>query len=320
MCSSDLGPAAVHQYADLIAGLVGDEVFVLAGGHAEAATLSAVVCHELPGLAAGRFLLAPEPDCPDCAAAGDPYVTVLEYQQRARGAQRPQPTSVRRRQNLLVQELRDQRPPYPHHPEYPLPRPAGPDHCQAGRLTPDTVGFLLALAAGRRGDAVRGPRSRWAPTGGQLGSVELFAVFDGGFADRPAGTVLRYDDLAHRLVTATARTATCFEPGCPAGVPSAPEAAGALRLFLVGNTGRLAKKYQAFALRLAYLDAGCALTQLFLAADLLGLAIEVQSDWPGETRSMLELLDGAELLTASVLISAPNRATDSGEANFHVGR
>lgn len=289
---------------DLLAGLVGHEALALLTEHTEPATYNAVVRYRLPLFERERYLLAAEPDCPDCPAAPSALVAAFEQSVRYHGSGQPVPVPASNqavRQKMLV-ALVDARPEYPFHPKPALPAAkaaAGPHSMQSAPLaspepphglSPETVGTLLRMVAGRRESPDGAGRNRWVASGGNLGSVELFAICAHDLLGHPAGTVFRYDDIGHRLIVT--RTT-------PAPVP----ATGDLSLVLVANTGRLAAKYSEFGLRLAYLDAGCALAQLRHVAARLGLELDLNAPG-GPSARELELLPGAELITAHAILRA----------------
>lgn len=133
-----------------------------------------------------------------------------------------------------------------------------------GRVDTLTLGWLLRRAAGRQDTPPPGsPVSvspRLAPTAGNLGSVCAYVACR-DVADVAAGCYF-YDPFAHELrATGTAvavSDAFAAEPWTAA-------------VIMTAALSRLRAKYNDFALKLAYLDAGCAMTQLELACDAAGL-------------------------------------------------
>jgi hypothetical protein len=290
--------AVAEATAAIAAGLVGQEAVALLTGHAEPLTRNAVVHYALPAFERTRYLLAAEPDCPDrgCALPASIEVELFEAASRSDGRTRPSPASVERNRKKLIDGLVDARPAYPHHPTLALPpvdgaERAAPSTGLSTALSATAVARLLRMTAGRIGDPDRAA-ARWVASGGNLGSVELFALFGDAFDGYPAGTVFRYDDLGHRLIVTRRR-------------PIRPPAAGELHLVFVGNVGRLAAKYSEFAVRLAHLDAGCALAQLRQVAAHLGLCVRIDDPGGPGLIEDLELLPGPELVTARATVSTP---------------
>ncbi len=134
----------------------------------------------------------------------------------------------------------------------------------SGALTTEHLGLMLKAAAGVRGNSrSQGHIKRWAATAGNLGSVQLFVFIQNSPAIR-AGWYL-YSGVDHSLVRLDhGRFRQAFS--------TMNEILGGASLqpitvcFVVSNTEVLSRKYDAFALKLSYLDAGVAVSQLELAA------------------------------------------------------
>ncbi|WP_215059620.1 nitroreductase family protein [Streptomyces sp. ISL-86] len=150
-------------------------------------------------------------------------------------------------------------------PQAPL-EPAAPPAVE--QLDRAHLASLLMVAAGRK-DAAESPRSvpRWAPTGGNLGSVTLHAVVrnvDGV----PAG-IWGYDAAAHRL-------ARLPEPLDLAQLEGEDSPAV---IVLTGSLSRVASKYSTFAWRIVHLDAGVAIAQVVHTARSLGISARPLDRW-----------------------------------------
>jgi SagB-type dehydrogenase family enzyme len=151
------------------------------------------------------------------------------------------------------------------HPQAPL-EPAG--YTAAGRVGLSQLASLLLLAAGRREDPRPGPSvPRWAPTGGNLGSVTLHAVVR-DVEGIPAG-VWGYDSAAHRLARLPDAVDLSRLPGTDAAVT----------LVLTGSLARVASKYSTFAWRIVHLDAGVAIAQLRHVAHSFSLRARPLDRW-----------------------------------------
>lgn len=160
-----------------------------------------------------------------------------------------------------------------------------------------SLATILARTAGYTIEAT-GPR-RIAPTGGNLGSVDLWVI-----AARVAGlapSIYHYDAPRHRLE----RVAEC---------PSDDTLASALRtehvadctLVVTGALARCAQKYGPFCYRLVYLDSGVALSYVHAIATSLGLV-------PREADALDELALAALLqLPATFEFPIPTAAVGFG--------
>jgi SagB-type dehydrogenase family enzyme len=127
---------------------------------------------------------------------------------------------------------------------------------RAGAEAPTLAELATVLHAGAGEVGEGADRRRLAPTGGNLGSVDLWVA-----ARRVSGLapgVYHYDPPRHRLE----RVAPL--PG-DRGAPAEIIGTGAL--------ARCAQKYGAFAYRLMYCDSGVALAHLHAAAAALGLCV-----------------------------------------------
>ncbi|KOU23950.1 hypothetical protein ADK52_15540 [Streptomyces sp. WM6372] len=150
-------------------------------------------------------------------------------------------------------------------PRAPL-EPAAPPAVE--QLDRAHLAALLMIAAGRK-DAADSPRSvpRWAPTGGNLGSVTLHAIVrnvDGV----PAGA-WGYDAAGHRL-------ARLPEPLDLTEIEGTDSPA---LIVLTGSLSRVASKYSTFAWRIVHLDAGVAIAQLVHTARSLGISARPLDRW-----------------------------------------
>ncbi|GIH05757.1 hypothetical protein Rhe02_38240 [Rhizocola hellebori] len=280
------------------AGMVVAQALAYLADLSIAAGEQALVRTAWPELTSQRFLVAPQPGCGACSTPiGRPAQWAEAYEdlvaapsRTSSAAERPVSTG-RNESYLALQRVRAR---YDTSPRVPCPDP-GPT---PGVLTGDWVrptrsaavdeavlADLLLRVAGERPPEGNGERLRWTASGGNLGSVELFLLCREPLFGAAPGTVFKYDDLSHQLVT-TMAPATDH--------PIEPAAA---LLILVGAVGRQRPKYGDFSLRLAHLDAGCALVQLHAAATGHGLRVTVRDRWASSLRESLEL-DEHEQITA----------------------
>lgn len=174
---------------------------------------------------------------------------------------------------------------------------------------PDGLGGLLERAFGLRDGGVGpvpGKIQRWAPTGGNLGSPQVYVLartiagllpgaychlpIEGELARlRPEGGLRELDAL--------------IEQAAPGALDSDPAAL----LVLTGALARVGTKYATFAYRIVNLDAGCALAQLRAVARANGWQLCLLPRWDDEALLRGLALDGdIEPITAvAVLRGAP---------------
>ena len=172
-------------------------------------------------------------------------------------------------------------------------------------LTRTDLAALLLRTAGLRDNpsAVPGQVSRWAPTGGNLGSVQayLLALDVAGLA---SGWYF-YQRGDHSLARIRALSTADGEAAavCPVLAPENPAAL----IVLTGALGVAAAKYYDFAYRILCLDAGVALAQLAALADEYGLAARFADRWDDTALSAALRLDAnAEPVTAVVALNRRN--------------
>jgi hypothetical protein len=129
------------------------------------------------------------------------------------------------------------------------------------------LALLLSMAAGRRGSEES--LQSWAPSGGNLGSPCLYVAARGidGLADGAYG----YDAIAHALARLGDLPAVDLVVG--------PHFPGSV-LLMTGDVPRIQRKYGPFALNLACLDAGVAVTQIETVAGALGHRVTLHDDLP----------------------------------------
>ncbi|MBT2445598.1 nitroreductase family protein [Streptomyces sp. ISL-43] len=138
---------------------------------------------------------------------------------------------------------------------------------------------VLLRGAGLRQDpAPAKDIQRWAPTGGNLGSVQLHALVR-DVEGLPSG-VWGYETAGHRMALLSERNG---EPAV-AGGQDAP-----VTIVLTGALARVASKYSAFAWRVVHLDAGVALAQMCHVASSLGLRAQPLDRW--DDLGLAEVLD-----------------------------
>jgi SagB-type dehydrogenase family enzyme len=253
----------------------------------------------LPGPVVELYEVLPDPECAVCVGGtppGDEESTmVLGYEWRVRkvalSAERAEaPTPAKQ---ALLASLQRQRDAFPGFPSRQLPDPPGPRRPGAAdrrRVDEPAVAGVLARTAGFRGPG----NSRWAPSGGNMGSVAVYLVTERDLFGLP-GTIFRYLDTGHEVVSVQRDPVALAD--FLEGTDLDPSRT-AVAIALVGEAGRLSQKYEDFAWRLTHLDSGCAALQLHLAAACYGLSATFAARWPARLGEMLELERRSEVVTA----------------------
>ncbi|MFG2719315.1 hypothetical protein ACGFW5_13625 [Streptomyces sp. NPDC048416] len=274
------GPVVDH--IDLVSALVVTEVLATfgVGGPSNPHVLRRV---QTGDLSEERFVVAPEADCDHCGGYAHVHGGVAdlflsyEWQVQAtswdldRAEFQPAAPSPKR----LLSEAAD----YASHPR-----------CRLSDLSNPMLASLLSKTAGLQG----GTNRRWAPTGGDLRSVDLFLISDTPPADLP-GNIFRYLSETDELVAARrdrVSMTAMFE-----GTGLVEEGLIAAVVFC-GSLWRLTAKYERFSCRLALLDAGCAAAQFSVMAQEYGLEARYAAGWDGRLTAALELDGRREFVTA----------------------
>jgi SagB-type dehydrogenase family enzyme len=136
---------------------------------------------------------------------------------------------------------------------------------------------------------------RWTPTGGNLGSVALYWVATGSRDELECG--IYYYDSSNYSFQAVGDKDDVDSLLSALGTPEREPPCG--YIVLTAGLQRVAKKYGAFAYRLVYLDSGCAVAQLKLVADSIGVKVEARTRWDDDLLGELLCADPlAEPVTA----------------------
>ncbi|GAA2746349.1 nitroreductase family protein [Kitasatospora cinereorecta] len=301
---SVLSPAVV----DLAAGLVADQVTAALAGTAVPLPRRELRRLTLPDFSTRYLAVVPEPGCLECGPIGDgpeQEADTIEWLLQASPPERyAAGAGVAPFEPLPVLDL-------PASPRRPLTAPA-PADCTPGVPDERALAVLLSRTAGPRETAAGGGaaedgagiRRRWAPSGGNLGSVQLFLLTEEHWPGLP-GTVFRYDAEAGELVAARADA-----PPLSALLAGTALAGRPVRAALVftGALHRLWGKYHQFSPRLTHLDTGCAMAQAALVAGELGLHAELAAGDVGALAEHLELNPVDQLVTGIVGIYGKDHA------------
>jgi bacteriocin biosynthesis cyclodehydratase domain-containing protein len=301
------GSAADAAAASLAGSLAVTEILAIATGLTHPLAPGRMSRLAFSDLAITTFDVSPDPECLCCGGPPDDAAAIVEtyeYSMALRPATLAYAAAATPAHRRLLTSLPEQRTSYPWAPRRELPAASFPFahlHAEPGDDSPAArIGSLMQVVAGTRADGTRptpevgGFRSRWAPTGGNLASVELFAITGGQIFDLP-GSVFKYDDLKHAVISARRHTARLPELLASTDLSDEPVD---LLLVLVAALGRLRHKYGEFSLRLAHLDAGCAALQLAVTAPELRLKAAFAASWTPAIATELELDPEAELVTA----------------------
>ncbi len=274
----DLDGAPDEHAYDLIAGLVTHHVLALvARSTMTHLPLDAAVV-DLTTLATKYRASASRPGCPDCSFSQGPTAAVPPA-----GALYEAAVAIPPRQFLdpkghlahyqssnikLQSEFRS----WPTCPRLPLPpaevsRLTGAPAEDRAKLGDTDVSLLLAVAFGIREQSADGWVKRWTAAAGNIGSAGAYLVSRdasvlpvGGYA---------YVEPDHALAHLTT-----------GGAP--PPGERPLLLVVTANLKKVVRKYGTFGLRLALLDAGCALTAARRVAGHLALGFSLATDWDDE--------------------------------------
>jgi len=220
-----------------------------------------------------------------------------------------------------LKELATRRPVFPSSPSYPLAAEAeadavtslggGREVSSPARLGSAQLARILAQVGGRRAPGHPSDLRRWAPNGGNLASVGLYAVTAGSGFGATAERLTVYDDIEHRLIVARAGRVRISKVLAETGLEPAEPAAV---IVFVAQVARIARKYTSFGYRLAHLDAGVAAAQLIAVAQELGLAVAFAPTWSAGLAEFLELLPDQEYITAVAVLSPQERRADAADS------
>ncbi|HEY0531944.1 MAG TPA: nitroreductase family protein [Actinoplanes sp.] len=180
---------------------------------------------------------------------------------------------------------------YPGSPRIPLESTPGPVFT--------SLAALLLRTAGLRGNDY-GQVSRWAPTGGNLGSPQAYVLALDVAGLAPGWYFYQRGDHSLARIRALGAPEGHAEAVWPGVGPERPVAL----VVLTGALDVVAAKYHDFAYRILGLDAGVALAQLAAVADETGLAARFADRWDDTAISAALHLDAdSEPVTAVVALN-----------------
>lgn len=302
--------------SNLAAGLVTQEILAIVCQVTWPASYRSLTVTPTTTLAPKRFAVTPYPECRTCGssllaaddAAAGPAASFEWIIQDPPAELWPAGDTMDSR-GPAVPGLETQRPAFPTCPRRPLPRPetsipAGRPRGAAahrspiqpdGHLSEAVIAGILSYAVGceqRDGDPV--PNRRWAPSAGNLGSTEIYALCRPGQFGSLPGTIFRYDDLSHEIVALRSDGPGLEE--CLSGTSLADDMPS-MALVLVSAVGRISQKYGPSGFRLAHLDAGCAALQMAAVAESYGVEMSFAEHHGEALADLLELYQGQEEIT-----------------------
>jgi SagB-type dehydrogenase family enzyme len=275
----DLAGDPPEHAHDLVAGLVAHHVVALVSRSTMTHLPLDAAVVDLTTLATRYRASASRPGCPDCSFSEGPTAPVPPSGALYEAAVAIPPRRFLdpkghlahyQSSNITLQsEFRE----WPACPRVPLPeadvsRLAGAPAANRAKPGGPDVALLLAVAFGIRERSADGWVKRWTAAAGNIGSAGAYLLCRdesvlpvGGYA---------YVEQDHALARVTA---------------GAPPGDRPLSLVVTANLRKVVRKYGTFGLRLALLDAGCALSAAREVAGRLALDFSLVTDWDDERLS-----------------------------------
>ncbi len=159
------------------------------------------------------------------------------------------------------------------------------------------AGLLLKGAGVRHDDGKTNKLQRWSPTGGNLGSVELYVVVSK--VEGLAPGVYFYQSHDHTLAYLRQMEREEYESLLQRVVLIDSGMQPDVLILSVGAYHRVGHKYSTFAYRVINLDAGVALSQMHMVARSLGISAQTVQRWADDAiADLLDLEDIQEMVTA----------------------
>jgi hypothetical protein len=226
-------------------------------------------------------------DTTDCARAGGPTdVYEYEVQLPPRETENIGPIQAPPYLDAIRDAFADD-PVYASSPRIPLPELSAErrDSYLRGETQHNRLEVLADLLQRSAGKMTAGDSRRWAASGGNRGSVQLYVISDEALFDWPRGSIFKYDGEAHELLLACNPLSDYYM-----GLPSAYTGNfGAWTVIVTVSLARLYGRYGNFSIRLGLLDAGCALAQLSALAAIHKLEVRLSTSWPDHLAKALEI-------------------------------
>jgi hypothetical protein len=284
-----LGSAEVAREAMAILGLAG-----------EVTSVRTIQRTDWPLLKTKVYLAVPNTDCDtcypvrycdedtgDCTRTGGPAdVYEYEVQLSPREAENAGPIQAPSYRDEVLDALAVD-PVYESSPRIPLPelpaeRRASHFHGEVHRDRLEVLADLLQRSAGKR---TAGDSRRWAASGGNRGSVQLYMISEASVLGWPRGSIFKYDGESHELLLAR-NPLSDYDLSL---LSAHTENFGTWTIIVTVSLARLYGRYGNFSARLGLLDAGCALAQLSALAAVHNLEMRLSTSWPGHLAKVLEI-------------------------------
>lgn len=179
---------------------------------------------------------------------------------------------------------------------------SSPEETKCGPLTLAALSRVLVCGAGLRaeqeGMKVDDKLQRWAPTGGNLGSTQIYVL--ARTVDGLQSGAYFYQIKDHELARIGASDGMQdIEALMSQVMGESPDRYPDALIVLTGALHRVATKYHAFAYKVIHLDAGVAMTQMQAVASGLGLSVTVYHTWEEEALyQQLQVNEIGEPITA----------------------
>ncbi len=311
---------------EAFAAMIAEEALAVLGHIRTPQSYRSVTFTSLSDYSDQRLTVLPWPDCPACGALSPgedeaDMAGAYEWEVQGGPASLFPPGGQAGLARPDLKELATRRPVFPSSPSYPLAAEAeadavtslggGREASSPARLGSAQLARILAQVGGRRAPGHPSDLRRWAPNGGNLASVGLYAVTAGSGFGATAERLTVYDDIEHRLIVARAGRVRISKVLAETGLEPAEPAAV---IVFVAQVARIARKYTSFGYRLAHLDAGVAAAQLIAVAQELGLAVAFAPTWSAGLAEFLELLPDQEYITAVAVLSPQERRADAADS------
>jgi SagB-type dehydrogenase family enzyme len=313
---------------EVLAAMIAEEALAVLGHIRNPQSYRSVTFTSLSDYSDQRLTVLPWPDCTVCGALSPredeaDVAGVYEWEVQGAPASLIPPGGQAGLARPDLKELATRRPLFPSSPSYPLAAEAEAEACAAtstdGRreltslvpLGSAQLARILARVGGRHAPGHPSDLRRWAPSGGNLASVGLYAITAGSGFGATAERLTVYDDIEHRLIVARAGRVCISKVLAETGLePTEPTAV----IVFVAHVARIARKYTGFGYRLAHLDAGVAAVQLLAVAQELDLGVAFAPTWSADLAELLELLPEQEYITAVAVLSPQERRADAADS------
>jgi SagB-type dehydrogenase family enzyme len=310
---------------EALAAMIAEEALAVLGHIRTPQSYRSVTFTSLSDYSDQRLTVLPWPDCSICGALSPgedeaDLAGVYEWEVQGDPASLFPPGGQAGLARPDLIELATRRPLFPSSPSYPLAEAEASvvSRTHGRREVTSSVPLgsaqlarILARVGGRRAPGHPSDLRRWAPSGGNLASVGLYAITAGSGFGATAERLTVYDDIEHRLIVARAGRVRVSEVLAETGLePTEPAAV----IVFVAHVARIARKYTSFGYRLAHLDAGVAAAQLIAVAQELNLAVAFAPTWSADLAEILELLPDQEYITVVAVLSPQERRADAADS------